>query len=55
MEVVGNTLIERRFVMRVKSILFSLLFVIAFVGFVSVGITHAALDFVDWSGTWFTA
>ena len=40
--------------MRVKSILFSLLFVIAFVGFVSVGITHAALDFVDWSGTWFT-
>ena len=39
--------------MRVKSVLFSLLLVVAFVGFVSVGITHAALDFVDWSGTWF--
>jgi len=40
--------------MRVRSVFFSLLLVVAFVGFVSVGITHAALDFVDWSGTWFS-
>jgi hypothetical protein len=40
--------------MRARSVLFSLLLVIGFVGFVTVGITHAALDFVDWSGTWFT-
>lgn len=40
--------------MRVRSVLFILVLVVAFVGFVSVGITHAALDFVDWSGTWFT-
>ena len=40
--------------MRAKSVLFSLSLVVAFVGFVSVGITHAALDFGDWSGTWFT-
>ena len=39
--------------MRVKSVLFSLLLVVTFVGFVSVGITHSALDFVDWGGTWF--
>ena len=39
--------------MRVKSVLFSLLVVVAVIGFVSVGISHAALDFVDWSGTWF--
>ena len=39
--------------MRVKSVLFSLLVVVAFIGFVSVGITHAALDFVDLTGTWF--
>jgi len=39
--------------MRLKTVLFSLLLVVAFIGFVSVGITHAALDFADWSGTWF--
>ncbi len=40
--------------MRVKSVFLSLVVVVSFVGFVSVGITHAALDFVDWSGTWFS-
>src|SRR5512139_2956146 len=47
-------LCQRRLAMRVKSVLFSLVVVVAFVGFVSVGITHAALEFVDWSGTWFS-
>jgi len=40
--------------MRAKSVLFSLVVVVAFVGFVFVGTTHAALDFVNWSGTWFS-
>lgn len=38
--------------MKVKNVLFGLLVVVAFVGFVSVGSVRA-LDWVDWSGTWF--
>ena len=39
--------------MKFKSVLCTMLAVVAFVGFVSVGITHAALGFDDWQGVWF--
>lgn len=39
--------------MKVKSVLCSLFVVAAFIGFVSVGVTHA-LSFADWGGTWFS-
>jgi len=38
--------------MKVKSVFFSLFVVAAFIGFVSVGVTHA-LSFLDWGATWF--
>jgi len=39
--------------MKVKSVFFSLFVVAAFIGFVSVGVTHA-LSFLDWGATWFS-
>jgi len=39
--------------MKFKSVLFSLFVVAVFIGFVSVGVSHAELAFADWSGTWF--
>jgi hypothetical protein len=39
--------------MKRKSVLFSLFVVAVFVGFVSVGVSHAQNAFADWGGTWF--
>ena len=39
--------------MKVKSVLFGLVVVAAFIGFVSVGVTHAELAFADWMSKWF--
>jgi hypothetical protein len=39
--------------MKVKIVLVSVFMVVAFVGFVTVGPARAALDFIDWAGTWF--
>ena len=44
---------KRRFVMKLKSALLSLLAIIAFVGFVSVGVTHAQITFASWQQSWF--
>jgi len=40
--------------MKVKSVLFGLVVVAAFIGFVFVGISHANLSFADWGGSWFS-
>jgi len=39
--------------MKLKSALLSLLAIIAFVGFVSVGVTHAQITFASWQNAWF--
>ena len=39
--------------MKVKNVLFGLLAVVAFVGFVSVGVTHAQITFASWQDSWF--
>ena len=39
--------------MKVKNVLFGLLVVVAFVGFVSVGVTHAQITFASWQNAWF--
>jgi hypothetical protein len=44
---------KRRFVMKLKSALLSLLAAVAFVGFVSVGVTHAQITFASWQQSWF--
>lgn len=40
--------------MKSQSVLFNLFVVAVFVGFVSVGVSHAELGFADWGGTWFS-
>jgi hypothetical protein len=39
--------------MKLKSVVLSLLAVVAFVGFVSVGVTHAQMTFATWQNAWF--
>lgn len=39
--------------MKLKSLVLSLLVVVAFVGVVSVGVTHAQLTFASWQQSWF--
>jgi hypothetical protein len=39
--------------MKVKNVLFGLLVFVAFVGFVSVGVTHAQITFASWQDAWF--
>jgi hypothetical protein len=39
--------------MKLKSVLLSLLAVVVFVGFVSVGVTHAQMTFATWQDAWF--
>ena len=40
--------------MKFKSVLFSLVVVATFIGFIFVGISHADLAFADWGGSWFS-
>jgi hypothetical protein len=39
--------------MKLKSVVLSLLAVVAFVGFLSVGVTHAQITFESWQDAWF--